>query len=380
MEIVIAYWLLLGFCIIVIDIFLLFIMSIDKLTQSTKYLKLLFLSVNIQTIFAGLYVFYQYAEVKPDPWLEVGQKIVWVGENFLPLTTMYFVFRYSLAHYRPLSQEHLSRYRLLRFYFLQVLLLVINFFYPLIFKLKPNYSYANGPLFFSQDVIIIMYFVWLIAYFSKRMKLGKDQVDDSHAYNYFINLLAVIGLFFFLIEGFINYLPMSEIATLLVILALSLMIFHQQITRDPLTGLNNRRAFFERVPVTLRDDEHQYDMLMIDINDFKMINDTKGHAAGDDALVKLADCLKETAKKDNQIINIARYGGDEFIMLVLRQDDDKVVQLIQLIKETVIENKSVDFTISVGQAHCEHNVDLEKIISWADQDLYEEKRRIGAGR
>lgn len=86
-------------------------------------------------------------------------------------------------------------------------------------------------------------------------------------------------------------------------------------TRDPLTGAGNRRAFDERLNEIIRMQQRtpsDMAMLLIDLDNFKQINDGEGHAIGDDVLIKVAEIISGRLRAGD---NLYRYGGDEFVVL-----------------------------------------------------------------
>ena len=88
-----------------------------------------------------------------------------------------------------------------------------------------------------------------------------------------------------------------------------------QIYNDALTGLNNRKRLFFMLETKIpqADKEHPMILYLLDANRFKQINDKYGHAEGDNALISIAECMIQLAGEYN--IFVARYGGDEFMML-----------------------------------------------------------------
>lgn len=146
---------------------------------------------------------------------------------------------------------------------------------------------------------------------------------------------------------------------------------------DPLTGLPNRRAFFDALQLAAKADEPAV-VAMIDIDHFKAVNDRLGHAAGDQVLCRVAE-LARSAFRAGDVV--ARIGGEEFavILRALSLDQARVVcqRLVDRLAESRIEcsGGSVRVTISTGIAAI--GTDGEAALGSADEALYAAKR---AGR
>ena len=156
----------------------------------------------------------------------------------------------------------------------------------------------------------------------------------------------------------------------------------KQISADPLTGLNNRgqlQHYASQENAIRREGRLTY-IVMIDINDFKQINDTFGHANGDKALVMVADSLKKSMGRTSMPGFIGRYGGDEFVMIPHPHDEASMVKLEKTIRECISEvckKESVPFDISVGIGYDRLDFDggdsFQSCLERADQKLYENK-------
>lgn len=139
---------------------------------------------------------------------------------------------------------------------------------------------------------------------------------------------------------------------------------------DPLTGLPNRRAFGQRLGHELaraRRTGEAFATLLIDVDHFKQINDRRGHAAGDDALVALADVLTRELR---EIDTVARIGGDEFAVIVPATGVAGALQAAQRLRERA------GIPISVGAAV--YGIDghtADELARAADAALYEAKRQ-----
>ena len=152
---------------------------------------------------------------------------------------------------------------------------------------------------------------------------------------------------------------------------------------DPLTGLLNRRAFLEIVERRLIADmvsDHLV-VIMVDLDDFKRVNDTHGHAEGDRVLLRVADILREHAPTDSAI---CRSGGEEFLIAVAIHHEEAAAIATPLCE--AIAARLGDVSASVGVAAVPRNgvqaaprpVEvLDELIGAADSAMYEAKRSGG---
>ena len=149
---------------------------------------------------------------------------------------------------------------------------------------------------------------------------------------------------------------------------------------DVLTGLLNRRLFnelLEQATHLARRDAGHYAMLYLDLDGFKEINDTLGHSAGDQLLVKLAERLKGSVRESDVV---ARVGGDEFIVLLQNIDSRSDVEhttiniLTRLSRPMKISGHPVRISASAGIAIIpDDGLDPDRLIRRADLALYQGK-------
>jgi diguanylate cyclase (GGDEF)-like protein len=153
----------------------------------------------------------------------------------------------------------------------------------------------------------------------------------------------------------------------------------QLATLDELTGISNRRGF-NMLSVHALSLARRYGltatMLVFDLNDFKPINDTFGHAEGDRALVAFANLLKESFR-DSDVF--ARIGGDEFVALLVDTDAEKVTGVVQRFRQVLDEyndreKRGYDIEFSVGTATLQPEEELDSLMDRADQLMYAAKR------
>lgn len=154
---------------------------------------------------------------------------------------------------------------------------------------------------------------------------------------------------------------------------------------DPLTGLDNRRAFFEQVRQRLLEGEAGdalAALLMIDLDGFKPVNDRYGHVVGDRVLVGVADALRASLRADDVV---GRFGGDEFCVLLARVSPGEATRRAEALRDVVaarplrVDGVPVPLSLSIGIAHVREgrDADLDALLAIADRRLYLAKR---AGR
>jgi diguanylate cyclase (GGDEF)-like protein len=145
---------------------------------------------------------------------------------------------------------------------------------------------------------------------------------------------------------------------------------------DPLTGIWNRRAMYDRVleeASRCRRSGKRFCIIMGDIDFFKKINDTFGHKAGDLILKELALFLKDNLREGD---NVSRWGGEEFLILVNNSDLKKGAIVAEKLKEAIVEKifmfekTKISVTITLGVAEFYNNNNIDEVIDSADKNLY----------
>jgi diguanylate cyclase (GGDEF)-like protein len=150
---------------------------------------------------------------------------------------------------------------------------------------------------------------------------------------------------------------------------------------DPLTGLFNRR----RLEAVLKDEwravkryKNPISCLIVDIDHFKVVNDTFGHRAGDSVLKEVAAIIKQSLR---EVDTVARWGGEEFLIILPRTDKNNAGTVASRIAEAIAKKKFDQFpggniTVSIGISGFSDSVDTpDKLINSADFALYEAKAK-----
>ena len=141
----------------------------------------------------------------------------------------------------------------------------------------------------------------------------------------------------------------------------------QLIKMDQMTGLLNKTSAFQQMEERLKKPECKV-IIMIDIDDFKQINDTYGHIKGDEVICHLASILKQNIRHEDLA---SRFGGDEFIVFF---DDYKDKAFVEHRIQTWY-GLMQDFTCSMGVYFIDSKMDLNASLQKADQALYEAKHQ-----
>ena len=160
-------------------------------------------------------------------------------------------------------------------------------------------------------------------------------------------------------------------------------LLRQQVERDSMTNLYNHQRFRELLLQELLRSEryaHPLSIIFADIDDFKSVNDTFGHLAGDKAIKAIAGCLKNELRDSD---HVARYGGEEFAIILPETEKEGAWNLAERLRKKIEslgishENNHIHSTISLGTASLKlgEKVSLDELIKRADNALYQAKKQ-----
>ncbi|MBP5429030.1 MAG: GGDEF domain-containing protein [Clostridia bacterium] len=230
-------------------------------------------------------------------------------------------------------------------------------------------------------VVPIIYIISSLVYSLRRVK-GETNADEKRKH-------LSVGLFplIVIVGGLAQILLLNgESALFCSCCTVFMLIFYiqsmeKQISVDPLTGLNNRGQLSRYLSQSsgAHKDATTF-ILMIDVNDFKRINDTFGHAEGDRALVIVAGALKQIVDGRNFPTFLGRYGGDEFILIAHTVNEKEIERMIVEIRQRIEEDcflQQTPYVIFVGIGYDKVGGDsdtFQKCISRADDNLYLDKK------
>lgn len=231
-------------------------------------------------------------------------------------------------------------------------------------KTERGQSYKQSIIFSSILVLSYLLFALLVntCKISFMIELNHIMKNIIFAFN---NLLSFTAIIFFAI----TYTRNKEEKEFELI---------RKANYDELTGIFNRHALDAIVDSYIENKQNTYCVAILDIDDFKKVNDTYGHKSGDMVLRKLGKILESYSDKD---ITVGRWGGEEFLILGGPSTDyDKFVTILEDFRNTVentqfkIKNKKeIRCTISIGSKFVKKGYGLNEAVSKADTKLYKAK-------
>lgn len=187
----------------------------------------------------------------------------------------------------------------------------------------------------------------------------------------------------FLVQRFYPGIDLFWAFVVIALLTVYLNIQKDQVTQDGLTGLNNRRRLDQYLK-SLQEcgmEGENFHFILMDVDKFKKVNDTYGHIVGDAVLKLVAEQLKKTFGSLSAFL--ARYGGDEFVVIIKGKESDEVQEKISEFKEGVADlewNEEHPWKLAVSVGCVQYGEDgvckVEELLKVADTRMYEQKRGV----
>lgn len=243
---------------------------------------------------------------------------------------------------------------------LLLILNIVSIFTGIVFGVDDSYQLVRGPLGYLPFILCGLYMVLLIALLVIRS--NKRLVEIAPII--FLSIALLSGVTFPFIFG-------SKFAQIFcTIIAVSLFIYYvftilELAKKDALTGVLNREAYYIE---TRRDYKDITAIISLDMNGLKAINDTYGHAAGDEALITLALCFTSAIRAKQSVY---RMGGDEFVIVCRKTSREEVAALVKRIEDSIAQTK---YSCSIGYGyHEEGTIKLEDLLRESDERMYSNK-------
>jgi len=240
--------------------------------------------------------------------------------------------------------------------------------FGLLFRIDADNRYSRGNLFFLFVTVYLIHLLLLVA-----VTLRK-----RHGYLYSISW-SMFGLTLFVVAGTCIQIIFPQVYASWHCVTLSLFLFYILLSEydgrfDLLTGLFNRSAFEK--DISLLNNRTSFSVIVMDINDFKIINDTYGHEYGDAVLKKVAAIIRESFDHD---CSCYRIGGDEFYVLCRNCDlakvDHQLHDMTSRLSRERENNRNLP-TVAYGRSISQADTtDIQVMLNAADAEMYTFKQQ-----
>ena len=237
---------------------------------------------------------------------------------------------------------------------------VVSIFTGIVFRVEADGVFHRGPLGLLPFITAGLYCLTLIVLLFKR---SNKQIIEIVPIAFFCVAFGSGLILPFVFGSDYAQIFCKTIAVALFVYYVFSML--QLTKKDALTGLLNRQAYYADID---DDPENITALLSIDMDGLKTVNDTYGHAAGDEALTTLALCFARALKRRQFCY---RVGGDEFVIVCRRNTREEVEQLAERIRKNVAETK---YTCSIGYCYAaEKRESIDELLKQSDAVMYAEK-------
>lgn len=259
---------------------------------------------------------------------------------------------------------------------LMIALVVSNLWTHNLFTINEG-GYVRGKLFHLEMGLLVA----ITTVFSVKLLLhARSETDPiKRGHMKLVSSFPLCLLIAWLLTLAGESFPIISVAITIELLCLYMGTSTQQISMDKLTQVNNRQNLLSFLEYKCVNHSEKLFLFMMDLDYFKTINDTYGHLEGDDALIRAAKALKMSCGDHfRRRPYIARYGGDEFIVVIesTKQEADQLLENIHKNLEALNANanKPYKLAFSIGVAEYHPGMDANALIEAADSELYKIKR------
>ena len=299
----------------------------------------------------------------------VSNSICFIGTVSIGLLWCLYVELRIYRNYKRIFKKA----RLVMFpWIVEVIMVLCNLFGTgIMFKISEENIYQRAAGALIGYISLIIYFAYSIYLVHQSKKQGINL--NFFPVIYFVGPCFAGVLIQFLFYGITSSWVLVAVALIFV----QMQSYAENLYIDELSGLYNRRylnAVLSERKITSRKSLHG---IMMDVNDFKYINDNFGHSMGDKAICTLGNILFRSIPDGGMAI---RYAGDEFIVLLSGVDTESVLVTMDEINHNLSqfnESKIEPFTLSVSMGYAEFGEgdDTEAFLMHMDEKMYEEKRK-----
>lgn len=292
--------------------------------------------------------------------------VLFFSSNLMPVTFGLLYLDYIIHVSMERNKRKLVLY-LLPVY-LNIGFVICNIFFDgFLFRVDAANVYHRGIAAYIGNGITFLFALVVIAGFYRNKQMITGRITEA------ILILIILPVTGVMLQMLFLGLSLSIPAYTLAIFVTFLLMERNELLKDPLTLLHSRVQMENRLQYKLRSQE-PFTAIMIDVNDFKNINDIHGHTIGDKVLKDVSRILLSSANYEDFV---CRFGGDEFFIILESTKDmgRSYIQRIDRILLNYSSDKPYRTALSYGLVYVDHseNYTVEELIRITDQLMYKDK-------
>ena len=250
--------------------------------------------------------------------------------------------------------------------FVNIVITFMALFTDLVFTYAENGDFVRGPLGLTPHVVSFIYSVILFVYGIHILKYDRWRETVVVCISTVLSLLGTGVETLFMLRGIL-------IGVISLVVAFFYMFLHvEYFKRDILTGALNRVSFY--ADTKNLESKDMVAVFSIDLNDLKIINDTQGHSAGDDAIRGAAQVIRKNLIKG---MHFYRIGGDEFVIVCIGIEKSIIESTEMKLRSDMILST---YKFAMGCAYMEDDEVFEDVYKRADREMYLNKRMMKGER
>ena len=241
---------------------------------------------------------------------------------------------------------------------LNFLVCMTAFFTDAAFGFDENYTFYRGPLGYISFIVPAFYLLLILMMTFRRYSDNRRRTDQV--------ILIACALFCFLsslLDANYGGVRLHE-AIMISCVFFYLFLRSYDVRKDALTSVLNRQALYDDCNAS---GEDICAAASLDMNGLKKLNDRLGHSAGDTALKKIGECIRESIAED---MAAYRTGGDEFVVLFFQNDENMIRETLEKIQDSTAK---AGYSVSCGYAMRSENETPEELIRISDIKMFEQK-------
>lgn len=336
--------------IIMTTFFLVFVLCDKSFCNRTRHLFLFIIVSEIISMQADIIDYY----------ISCQPKLIWARYVTSAISYTLKPFSILAVYYILRSRKSVSAIILTIPSIINAIVVFSSFYNGIVFYFDAQNNFYRGPLGYFPFITSGINLLFLIITSVRKFKINAEE-------SAIVITIGIISIITVIIQSGFKYFFLINTTTISGAIFYYLFLHVQIYNRDPLTNLLNRRKFYldlektQKAPLTI---------ITFDLNNLKKYNDTYGHAAGDNALITVSECILSLLPNG---IRFYRTGGDEFHAIAVASS---ILTVDHFIFDIQKELKKTPYRVAIGYAIYQPGMDIKEVMQKADNAMYVNKQRL----